>query len=124
MGSIVLEVVVAAVVILQVVSFVKTRRKIAELRSLFGGVEDLFLKETSITPVELRSSSSLQKFLANVPPRHVTNAVGDDVKAYYTDISLLALAPGAKTSSGFREIVTKTNEYLCKNTGTSGLGHS
>lgn len=119
MGSIALDVVVAVFVFLQVASFVKTRRKIAELRGLFGGVENLFLKETSITPSELRSSSSLQKFLANVPPRHVTTAVGDDGKADYTDISLLALPSGNRASSGFREIVTKTNEYLCKNTGTS-----
>lgn len=117
MGSVFLVVVV---VVVQVISFCRTRRRIAELRSLFDGVEGLSLKETSVTPDVLRSRRSLREFLAHIPSRHVRQRGEDDATANsYTDISLLALASGKRISNSFRDIVTKTNEYLCKNTGTS-----
>ncbi len=118
-GLIVALVVVAIVIILQITSFVKTRHKIGELKNLFEHVEDLFLKETSLTPSVLRSKSSLQKFLANIPNRHVKTEDGEDDKIDYTDLSLLALSGGKHADGRFGVIVNRTNEYLCKNTGTS-----
>lgn len=119
MGLIVALVVVAIVVILQITSFIRTRIKISELGSLFDKVDDLFLKETSLTPSVLKSKSSLQKFLANIPNRHVKSEDGEDDGIDYTDLSLLALS-GSKYADGrFGVIVNRTNEYLCKNTGTS-----
>lgn len=118
-GLFVALVVVAIVIILQITSFVKTRHKIGELKNLFEHVEDLFLKETSLTPSVLRSKSSLQKFLANIPNRHVKTEDGEDDKIDYTDLSLLALSGGKHADGRFGVIVNRTNEYLCKNTGTS-----
>lgn len=118
-GLIVALVVVAIVIILQITSFVKTRHKIGELKNLFEHVEDLFLKETSLTPSVLRSKSSLQKFLANIPNRHVKTEDGEDDKIDSTDLSLLALSGGKHADGRFGVIVNRTNEYLCKNTGTS-----
>lgn len=118
-GLIVALVVVAIVIILQITSFVKTRLKIGELKNLFEHVEDLFLKETSLTPSVLRSKSSLQKFLANIPNRHVKTEDDEDDRIDYTDLSLLALSGGKRAEGRFGVIVNRTNEYLCKNTGTS-----
>lgn len=118
-GLIVALVVVAIVIILQITSFVKTRHKIGELKNLFEHVEDLYLKETSLTPSVLRSKSSLQKFLANIPNRHVKTEDDEDDRIDYTDLSLLALSGGKHADGRFGVIVNRTNEYLCKNTGTS-----
>lgn len=118
-GLIVAIAIVAVVIILQLVSFVKTRLKILELGSLFDEVEKLFLKETSLTPSVLRSKSSLQKFLEKIPNRHVKSEDGEDERIDYTDLSLLALSGGSRGNGRFGVIVDRTNEYLCKNTGTS-----
>ena len=118
-GLIVAIAIVAVVITLQLVSFVKTRLKILELGSLFDEVEKLFLKETSLTPSVLRSKSSLQKFLEKIPNRHVKSEDGEDERIDYTDLSLLALSGGSRGNGRFGVIVDRTNEYLCKNTGTS-----
>ncbi len=118
-GLIVALIVVAIVIILQITSFLHTKAKIGELGNLFDDVGKLFLKETSLTPNVLRSKSALQKFLSNIPNRHVKSEDGEDDNIDYTDLSLLALS-GKKQSDGrFGVIVNRTNEYLCKNTGTS-----
>ena len=119
MGIIVALIVVAIVVILQITSFIKTRLKISELKSLFDEVENLFLKETSLTPSVLRSKNSLKKFLANIPNRHIKSEDGEDERIEYTDLSLLAMSVNKHIDGRFGVIVNRTNEYLCKNTGTS-----
>lgn len=119
LGLIVALVVVAIVVVLQITSFVKTRLKISELGTLFDEVKDLFLKETSLTPSVLRSKSSLQKFLSNIPSRHVKSEDGEDERIDYIDLSLIAISGNRKAGGRFGVIVNRTNEYLCKNTGTS-----
>lgn len=118
-GLIVAIVIVAVVIILQVFSFVKTRMKILELGSLFDDVEKLSLKETSLTPSVLRSKSSLQKFLENIPKRHVKKDDDEEVKNDYTDLSLLNMSGDSSGNGRFGIIINRTNEYLCKNTGTS-----
>lgn len=117
-GLIIAVIVVAAVIIFQIRSFLKTKGKIKELDSLFEDVDTLSLKETSITPSVLRNKESLQKFLQSIPPRH-NNENGDESKDY-TDLSLIVFQGGSKFSNKkFKMIINRTNEYLCKNTGTS-----
>ena len=118
-GLIVALIVVAFVIILQVTSFIKTKLKISELGKMFKDVEDLFLKETSLTPSVLRSKGSMQKFLANIPNRHVKSEDIEDERIDYTDLSLLVLSGGKQAKGRFGVIINRTNEYLCKNTGTS-----
>lgn len=118
-GLIVALTVVAIVVVLQITSFIKTRRKIFELGSLFDEVENLFLKETSLTPSVLKYKSSLQDFLSNIPNRHVKSEDGEDERIDYTDLSLIVMSGNRQASGRFGMIVNRTNEYLCKNTGTS-----
>lgn len=117
-GLIFAVIVVAAVIIFQIRSFLKTKGKIKELDSLFEDVDTLSLKETSITPSVLRNKESLQKFLQSIPPRH-NDENGDESKDY-TDLSLIVFQDGSKSSNKkFKMIINRTNEYLCKNTGTS-----
>ena len=119
-GLIVAVVIVFVVIALQVISFVKTRVKVRELDNLFTNVDDLFLKETSITPSVLQSKGSLQKFLENIPVRHVKNEEDEENENIdYTNISLIAIADSKKANNRMRIIIDRTNEYLCKNTGTS-----
>lgn len=116
---IVASIVVVIAIILQITSFFKTRRKINELKHLFDHVENLVLKRTSITPKVLRSKSSLRKFLENIPNRHIKSEDEDDEKIDYTDLSLIAVSDNQPIDGRFGLIIHRTNEYLCKNTGTS-----
>jgi len=117
-GLIIATVVVIIVVILQITSFIKTKLKISELGNLFNEVESLFLKETSLVPDILKSKSSLQRFLSNIPNRHVKSEIEEE-RIDYVNLSLIAMPEGKKAKGRFCVIINRTNEYLCKNTGTS-----
>lgn len=117
-GLIIAATVVVIVVILQITSFIKTKSKISELANLFDEVENLSLKETSITQSVLESKKSLQKFLSNIPARHI-KADDEEDNVEYTDLSLITMSDGKRAKGRFGVIVNRTNEYLCKNTGTS-----
>ena len=116
-GLIIAVVIVVAVIIFQICSFLKTKGKIKELNSLFEDVNTLSLKETSITPSVLRDKFSLWKFLQRIPSRH-NDEISDDED--YTDLSLIVFRNKDKSPNNrFQTIINRTNEYLCKNTGTS-----
>lgn len=117
-GLIVAIVIVLAVIGLQVYVFVKTKSKIKELKELFDNVEDLSLKETSVTPDVLRSKSSLQKFVDNIPNRYIRTDE-ENGRTDYTELSLIVIRNGKQINGRFGMIVDRTNKYLCKNTGTS-----
>ncbi len=110
--------IVIAVVVLQFISFFKTKQKITELGSLFENVDSLFLKKTSINSKVLQSKSSLKNFLSNIPESHSTSEEKNDDEDY-TDLSLLAVPIDKPVKKNFEVIINRTNEYLCKNTGTS-----
>lgn len=114
-GLIIAIIVVLIVIAAQIYSFLKTKKKISELEGLFEDVDNLSLKEISITSGILQNKSSLQKFLQNIPSRYSDE---DDSGDEYTDLSLIV--PQNKNIYGkLGLIIYRTNEYLCKNTGTS-----
>ena len=114
-GLIIAIIVVLIVIAAQIYSFLKTKKKISELEGLFKDVDNLSLKETSITSGILQNKSSLQKFLQNIPSRYSDE---DDSGDEYTDLSLIV--PQNRNIYGkLGLIIYRTNEYLCKNTGTS-----
>lgn len=113
-GLIIAVAVVLVVIALQVYSFFKTKKKITELRDLFKDVDNLSLKETSITADILRNKFSLQTFLENIPAR-----IEDEFNEDYTNLSLIVFPKGGMPKGRFGIIIHRTNEYLCKNTGTS-----
>lgn len=114
-GLIIAIIIVLIVIAVQIYSFLATKKKISELEDMFEDVDNLSLKETSITSGILQNKSSLQKFLQNIPPRHSDeNGSGEE----YTNLSLIV--PQNRNICGkLGLIIYHTNEYLCKNTGTS-----
>lgn len=114
-GLIIAVAVVLSVIVLQFFSFIKTKKKIAELQNLFGEVDELSLKNTSITPNVLRNKLLLQKFLQNIPSHHNNEDENDD----YINLSLIVPQNGRYIYGKMGLIIHRTNEYLCKNTGTS-----
>ena len=102
------------VIELQVFSFLKTKKNITELRDLFKEVDNLSLKETSVTSDVLRNKSSLQKFLENIPSR-IEEGLDED----YINLSLIVSQKEGMPKGRLGKIIHRTNEYLCKNTGTS-----
>ena len=113
-GLIVAVTVVLVVIALQVFSFLKTKKNITELRDLFKEVDNLSLKETSVTSDVLRNKSSLQKFLENIPSR-IEEGLDED----YINLSLIVSQKEGMPKGRLGKIIHRTNEYLCKNTGTS-----
>ena len=106
--------VVLVVIALQVFSFLKTKKNITELRDLFKEVDNLSLKETSVTSDVLRNKSSLQKFLENIPSR-----IEEGLDEEYINLSLIVSQKEGMPKGRLGKIIHRTNEYLCKNTGTS-----
>ena len=113
-GLIVAVAVVLVVIALQVFSFLKTKKNITELRDLFKEVDNLSLKETSVTSDVLRNKSSLQKFLENIPSR-IEEGLDED----YINLSLIVSQKEGMPKGRLGKIIHRINEYLCKNTGTS-----
>ena len=113
-GLIVAVAVVLVVIALQVFSFLKTKKNITELRDLFKEVDNLSLKETSVTSDVLRNKSSLQNFLENIPSR-IEEGLDED----YINLSLIVSQKEGMPKGRLGKIIHRTNEYLCKNTGTS-----
>lgn len=114
-GLTIAVVIVIAVIILQIRSFFKTKRKIEELNNLFEEADSLSLKETSITKDVLRNKQRLADFLKNIPQRNTD----DENDIDYTDLSLIVFQNKEPSNKRFETIINRTNEYLCKNTGTS-----
>jgi hypothetical protein bfra3_13820 len=110
--------IVAVVVVFQFFSFWRTKKDIKQLAGLFDNVDNLSLKETSITPYQLRSKESLRDFLANIPNKISDEYTPNAERIKHTDISLIKNT-GVSLNERFISIVNRTNEYLCKNTGTS-----
>lgn len=117
-GLIIAGTIVLIVIILQTISFLKTQRKVRELNCLFNHVVDFALKETSITPSILRNKNELLHFIKNIPNRHIKEEDDDDHEEY-SDLSLITYPQTKQLNSRMQVIIDSTNEYLCKNIGTS-----
>lgn len=108
--------VVIVIILVQFRSFILTRRKIVDLSTLYKDACKLLLRHTVITKEDLTSKTSLQTFLQDIPRRsQMTN--GDECQG--TNVALLVSEDEYFSNERFNTIINKTNEYLCKNTGTS-----
>lgn len=106
------------VIFLQVKFFISTFGNIKKMESFFPDVENLKLRETSISPQILRNASALREFLSNIPSKQNRDDVGEDSE--YMNVALLELNESvAKKHIEFNDMLKKTNAYLCKNIGTS-----
>lgn len=130
LGILIFSIIVVAVVIyFQFRAFSATRKKIAQLGGFFPDQSQLSVIKTSITKDVLKTRDTLKKFIQQPPSRHIeveTSPIIEDEnsetplatveKVEYTDLDLVKTNGG---SEAFREVVFATNEYLCKNVGTS-----
>lgn len=119
-GLIIAIVLVVIIILMQIVSFSKTRKKIEELRRMFDGVDNLRVKHTFITSKDLLSRKTLWRYLFAIPDIEDKEEIlesYEDEGVDCTDISLIVMP--TTVSNRLKGVVHKTNEYLCKNTGAS-----
>lgn len=132
-------IIVAAIIVLivlyfQIISFNETRKKIQELISFFPNINSISIFKSSIKKSDIESTQALQKFIES--PRKRVEAIEmledesedeedkfeDDDASFevqrdeYTDVDILKAQSG---SEPFKEVISETNSYLCKNVGTS-----
>lgn len=136
---IILAVVIVAVVLYyQIQSYKETKDKITQLADFFPNESSFELVQSSITKDILQSKARLQDFIKNPPMRHVPEPptihlddeedgviMDEDIEELdpkeqveYSDVDLIKVKNNAG-SHAFREVISETNAYLCKNVGTS-----
>lgn len=116
-GLILAVLVVIVVVALQIVSFLSTKRKIRDFKSLFDNIDSLTLKTVIINSEVLNKKDRLNHLLNGLSHYNGPSTEDAQNSTEYIKVSLLQTV---KTSNKrFSDILLRTNEYLCKNTGTS-----
>lgn len=103
---------VIGIVIFQWTSFSKTKHDIEDLEKFFPDIKSVSLHESTISKSDLSNRDRLKSIAENPP-------VKKD-EAYMTpDEMNVSLIYNTTGSSAFKQVVVETNEYLCKNAGTS-----
>jgi len=103
---------VIGIVIFQWKSFSNTRHDIEELEKFFPNINSVNLHESTISKADLSIRDRLKSIAENPPGNKVeANMTDDDM-----NVSLIYNTTG---SAAFKQVVVETNEYLCKNAGTS-----
>lgn len=126
-GLIIAVIVVVLVIGFQIASFITTRKRIEELRTLFASVKNLTLKKFSVTSSILRSKERLSEFLAEVQGdeelnEEILEELMTEDEHEKMELSLLSLSKTKNSTSlnnRFNSILDRTNEYLSRNIGTS-----
>lgn len=103
---------VVGIVIFQWTAFSKTRHDIEDLERFFPDIKSVSLHESTISKSDLSNRDRLKSIAENPP-------VKKD-EAYMTpDEMNVSLIYNTSGSAAFKQVVVETNEYLCKNAGTS-----
>lgn len=103
---------VIGIIFFQLNSFRKTKDEIEELESFFPPISDIALNNCTISKDHLNDRIALRQ-IAKYPPseKDETFMTENDI-----NVSLISATGG---SDDFNEAIIETNEYLCKNIGTS-----
>lgn len=97
---------------LQFKCFNSTKKGIEELKAFFPAIDKVALKECTTNKDAIADRFTLRQVAQNPPSKKdEVDMTDDDV-----NVSLITTAGGSKA---FKEVVFETNEYLCKNVGTS-----
>lgn len=106
--------IIAAIIIVafQINKFRATRRDIDNLNDFFPDLDDISLQESTINRNALNDRRLLRDIALNPPGKKAAA----DMTADDTNVSLIRVDDG---SEEFRDMIAETNEYLCKNAGTS-----
>ncbi len=103
---------VAIVVCLQLYFFANTKERIKELKSFIPNIKDLVLEKFIITRSILQSKDEFKNFLQNPA------SLDDEIEAEDL-VEVTLIRPTKQLNQTFFRIIYRTNEYLCKNIGTS-----
>ena len=120
-GLIVAVVFVICVIAGQILSFRRTWKMIKKLEAFFPQVSVLKRRETIISKSILNNENELKKFIANPPSiDSVKERIEEELDPNdFSEVSLLKLTDNRQGSTEFKDILERTNSYLCKNAGTS-----
>lgn len=103
---------VIGIVWLQFKCFNSTKKGIEELKTFFPPIDKVALKECTTNKDAISDRFTLRQVAQNPPSKKdEVDMTDEDV-----NVSLITTAGGSKS---FKEVVFETNEYLCKNVGTS-----
>lgn len=103
---------VIGIVWLQFKCFNSTKKGIEELKTFFPPIDKVALKECTTNKDAISDRFTLHQVAQNPPSKKdEVDMTDEDV-----NVSLITAAGGSKA---FKEVVYETNEYLCKNVGTS-----
>ena len=103
---------VIGIVWLQFKCFNSTKKGIEELKTFFPSIDKVALKECTTNKDAIADRFTLRHVAQNPPSKKdEVDMTDDDV-----NVSLITTSGGSKA---FQEVVVETNEYLCKNVGTS-----
>lgn len=97
---------------LQFKCFIRTKNGIEEMKNFFPSIDKVSLKECTVNKDAIANRYTLRQVAQN-PPSKKDNV---DMKDEDVNVSLITTSGG---SDAFKEVVVATNEYLCKNVGTS-----
>lgn len=97
---------------LQIKCFNSTKKGIEVLKTFFPTIDKVALKECTTSKDAIADRCTLRQVAQN-PPSKKDNV---DMTDEDVNVSLITTAGGSKA---FKEVVFETNEYLCKNIGTS-----
>ena len=103
---------VIGIVIFQWKSFSETKKGIDDLKTFFPDISKVYLHESTIDKTDLKSRERLKNIAQNPPAKKDDSSMEEDDM----NVSLIYATTG---SPAFKEVVVETNEYLCKNAGTS-----
>lgn len=97
---------------LQFKCFNSTKKGIEELKAFFPSIDKVALKECTTNKDVIADRFTLRQVAQNPPSKKdEVDMTDEDV-----NVSLITTTGGSKA---FKEVVCETNEYLCKNVGTS-----
>ena len=103
---------VVVIVALQIGFFQTTRSEISKLNHFFPDQENLWLVYTTLSKSILRNREKLKEFVKTPPPEKNPRDMDEG------DVNV-ALVKSKGGSDAFKLVIEETNEYLCKNAGTS-----
>ncbi len=103
---------VIGIIWFQLKCFNSTKKEIEELKNFFPPIDKVALKECTTNKDKIANRFTLRRVAQNPPSKK------DDVDMTDEDVNV-SLITTTEGSQSFKEVVFETNEYLCKNVGTS-----
>lgn len=115
-GNPIVFILVIVIVCFQVFYFFKkTRSRIKELKEFFPDLSQQTIVETLYSPSKFKTKKDLDLFVES-PARFESEFTEDED---YDIISLIQIPSSMVGHNAYREVIHKTNVYLCKNSGSS-----